>query len=337
MDRTWLKAWIAAIAIVVALVAAYEGFLRSRSYVPTVQDDADLWSMQYDLVRADPHAVVLLGASRIQYAVDPALLSQLLGGRTVAMLAMNGHYPLAALRALADEPAFAGLVIVGIDGRGLSKQHREMQQPWLAHYRERWSRARWIHREMSTWLQAHFVFLRSPFSLPNMARRLIAGFGMPFNDYVVLRRDRVGFLDYRRTDVNAIRRQRVADLEAYYVANPAPDPATWLRDLDEVSAWAKRIAARGGQVVFLREPATDLHLTIDEAHFPRETYWDAYARVAPLTMIEFRDEPAFAGFVLPDSSHIDGVDVARFTTVLAQTLARRGLAALAPAKAVPPM
>jgi hypothetical protein len=337
MDRSWFKAWAVAILIAVALAAGYEAFLRTSGYVPTVQDDADLWSIQFDRVHADPDAVALLGASRIQYAVDPALLSRLLGGRTVAMLAVNGNYPLAALRALADDERFRGLVIVGVDARGLARRHWDMQQSWIAHYGDRWSRARWIHREIATWLQERVVFLRSPFSLANLARRWLAGIGLPFNDYVVLRRDRVGFLDYRRTDVAAIKSRRVADLELYYRENPPPDPATWLHDLEEVSGWVRRIQARGGRVVFFREPVVEEHLAIDEAHYPREQYWDAYARVAPAVMIDFRDDPAFAGFVLPDDSHIDGTDVPRFTRALAQVLVRRGLVPGAGPVRVPPM
>jgi hypothetical protein len=255
------------------------------------------------------------------------------------MLAVNGNYPLAALRALADDSQFNGLVIVGVDARGLAKQHWGMQQAWLAHYRDRWSRARWLHREIATWLQERWVFLRSPFSLANVGRRLLAGAGLPFNDYVVLRGDRVGFLDYRRTDVAAIKSRRIADLDTYYRENPPPDPLTWLRDLDEVSGWVRRIEARGGRVVFFREPVADEHLAIDEAHYPRAAYWDAFARVTPATMIDFRDDPAFADFVLPDSSHIDGVDVARFTVALTQALTRRGLVsgALQRPDRVPPM
>ena len=42
-------------------------------------------------------------------------------------------------------------------------------------------------------------------------------------------------------------------------------------------------------------------------------------------MIEFSDEPVFGSFVLPDSLHIDGADVPRFTFALAQTLAQKKL------------
>ncbi|HUP88347.1 MAG TPA: hypothetical protein VM100_03310 [Longimicrobiales bacterium] len=329
MNRSWRNAWILALAVVAIVTIAYETFLRLHNYIATVQDDADLWSIQYDRVKRDPRSVALLGASRIQYAVDPALLSKILGGRTVAMLPINGQYPLAALRDLAENRNFAGLAIVGIDARGLARRHWDMQQPYIDHYYERWSRARWLHRQLASVLQQHVVFLHSPFSLANMARRFVAGFGLPFNDYVVLRPDRVGFLDYTRTNVAAIRARRIADLNAYYQENPPPDAQSWLRDLAQVSQWVRQIRARGGQVVFFREPATDEHLDIDEAHFPREQYWDAYARVSPGMMIEFRDEPVFATFLLPDSSHIAGADVPRFTLALAQTLERH--------KIVPPI
>ena len=214
-----------------------------------------------------------------------------------------------------------------------------MQQPWLVHYRDRWSRARWLHREIATRLQEHLVFLRSPFSLANIARRFLAGIGLPFNDYVVLRSDRVGFLDYRRTDIAAIKKRRIADLEDYYRDNPAPDPGAWVRELGTVSEWVRRIEARGGRVVFFREPSAGEHLALDEANYPRERYWDAYARVAPATMIDFRDEPAFARLELPDSSHIDGVDVPRFTAALAEALARHGIVSprVPPPARVPPM
>ena len=48
---------------------------------------------------------------------------------------------------------------------------------------------------------------------------------------------------------------------------------------------------------------------------------------APMPMIDFRDEPAFAAFRLPDTSHIDGSDVPRFTRTLLDVLARRGIVA----------
>ena len=325
MDRRWLSAWIAALAACALLAGGYEWLLRDRGYLLTVQDDADLWSMQLDRVRNDPRAIALLGASRIEFGIDPAVLSTELGGRPVAMLAVNGAYPLAALRALADDPSFTGLAIVGIDSRGLQRRHWDMQQGYFDHYHRRWTTARRIHRELLTLLQEHLIFVRSAFSLTNIVQRWIAGEGPPMNDHVVVRADRAGFIDYHRPDLPGIRASRVAALARYYRDEPPDDPATWLANLATVSTWIEKIQRRGGWVVLLREPAAGESLALDEANFPRDRYWDVYARRSPATMIDFRDVPEMTDFVLPDTSHIDQADVPRLTTALADVLKKRGL------------
>jgi len=313
-----------ALVLSAGALLGFEHWLRANDYRPTLQDDKDLWSMQVDRLKRHGDAVALLGASRIQYAVDPALVAQF-SGRPSMMLAVNGAYPIDALRELAQDPGFHGIAIMGIDSRGLSKRHWNMQRPWFDHYEHRWTLARRIHRALLTPLQQHFVFIRAPFAWVQIARHALAGHGAPVNDYVVIRPDRLGLLDYRHTDVVAIRERRVADLREYYRDNP-PDPyAQWLAALDQVSAWVRTIQARGGKVVFFREPSAGEHLRLDEANYPRKLYWDAYARIAPMPMIDFRDEPAFAAIPLPDTSHIDGTDVPRFTRTLLEMLARRGI------------
>jgi len=137
--------------------------------------------------------------------------------------------------------------------------------------------------------------------------------------------DRAGFIDYHQPDLPAIRASRVRDLIRYYREEPATDARTWLHDLDAVSAWVEKIQRRGGRVVFFREPAADESLALDEANFPRDRYWDAYARRSPATMIDFRDVPEMTAFVLPDTSHIDATDVPRFTIALANLLKSRKL------------
>lgn len=329
VDRSWLTAWITAIIAVIALALGAESYLRHLGYIPTVQDDKDLWSIQYDRIRDKRDAIALLGASRIQFAVDAAQIEQRTG-RPTAMLAVNGHYPLAALRRLAEDESFSGLAVIGIDSRGFNAAHWEMQKSWIDHWFNRWSIARRVNRVLVSRLQEVFVIARAPFALVNLVRRALAGEGLPFNDYVELRDDRVGFVDYRRSDVAAIRARRLLDLEQYYRDKPPPSPETWLEALGPVSDWVRRIEARGGRVVFFREPVAGEHLALDEAHYPRARYWDAYARTRPAAMIDFRDEPAFNGFALPDTSHVDRVDVPRFTSALLDTLARHGI--MAPAR-----
>lgn len=242
----------------------------------------------------------------------------------MAMLAINGQYPLATLRALADDSHFAGLVIVGIDARGLSRKHWDMQQGYVDHYRRRWTLARQIHRWLLTFVQERLVLAGARFSAVYMIRRLLEGHTLPVNDsFSALREDRSGSLDYQRSDVAAIRAVRVAELAAYYRDNPPPGPDAWRQDLAQVSEWVRRIANRGGQVVFFREPVGGESLELDEANYPRSRYWDVAAQEIPAILIDFRDVPEFAKLALPDTSHINGHDIPRFTAALADLLKNR--------------
>ncbi|HEV2041759.1 MAG TPA: hypothetical protein VGT81_17250, partial [Casimicrobiaceae bacterium] len=89
MDRDWLISWCVALLACGLMAGGYEWLLREHGYDITVQDDADLWSIQYDKLKSAPNGVALLGASRTEFGIDPAQLSRELG-RPVAMLAVNG-------------------------------------------------------------------------------------------------------------------------------------------------------------------------------------------------------------------------------------------------------
>jgi len=325
MDRDWLIAWCVALLACGLMAGGYEWLLRQHGYDITVQDDADLWSMQYDKLKSAPNAVALLGASRTEFGIDPAQLSRELG-RPVAMLPVNGTVPLATLRALSQDEHFTGLVVVGIDARGLQRKHREMQQDYIDHYKKRWTLARRIHRALLTELQKRLVLVRSAFSAVNIAERFLNHHGMPLRDHTVVRADRVGFIDYHHPDLAWTHAKRVFDLKEYYRDNTPVPADEWLADLAVVSGWIERIQRRGGRVVFFREPESDESLALDEANFPRDRYWDAYARISPAVMVDFRDVPEFLTFTLPDTSHIDGTDVPRYTAVFATLLKARGLA-----------
>jgi len=323
MDRSWLRAWVWAITLAAVLVVGYEAFWRAEGYVPSVQDDMDLWSIERDKIARHPDAVALLGASRTIFFVDPAQLSRELDGRPVAMLAVNGRYPLAVLRDLALDSDFRGLAVVSIDSRGFSPELWEMQRDYVQHYRVRWSLARELHRRLLTPLQENFVLMRSQFALVNVVKRWMAGYGLPINEHMIFRADRVGFVDYRHPGLDTLRQARVDGLAEWYRDHPAAPPETWLRDLAPVSEWVDEIQARGGRVVFFRSPASDGSLDLDETNFPRDLYWDRYRATSKAVMIDFRDEPEYLTFELPETSHIDGRDVPRFTHVFAQML--RGL------------
>ena len=89
----------------------------------------------------------------------------------------------------------------------------------------------------------------------------------------------------------------------------------------EVVRWVEKINARGGKVVFYREPVSGDHIKLDEANFPRTLYWDKLAAIMPALMVDFRDYPEL-NIDTPDTSHIDIKDIDRHTRALVQVLKR---------------
>jgi hypothetical protein len=326
----WWLCWAVGGALAIAGWCAFEYFWRAQGYAATVMDSNELWAQQRDRVTqsAPPVRVALLGASRIQYGLSPTIFreeAKKIGiDLEASMLAINGHYPLASLRDLADDVAFSGVAVVGVDARGLQKRHRDMQAKWIAFYRHDWTLARDLHRTLLTQVQRFAIAARPDFSWSTLLARHLNGHGFPSREYVTFYADRSGGTDYSRSDVALVREARIRDLRDYYATTPSVSPTQWLEDTAEVIAWCERIRARGGRVVFYREPVSGEHLALDEMRFPRNEFWDALAKKLPATMIDFRDDPTL-NIATPDTSHIDAKDIDAHTRAFVRVLARNGV------------
>jgi hypothetical protein len=93
------------------------------------------------------------------------------------------------------------------------------------------------------------------------------------------------------------------------------DLEAWKKVAADAADAAATIEKRGGKVVFLRMPTTDIHEQLDELSAPRKQYWDILQR-AGLRTIHFKDYPQLSCFDCPDTSHLDQEDAATFTKSL---------------------
>ncbi len=328
--KAWLLIWISALLITLSGWWGFERYWRAQGYVATATDSKDLWSIyRARAVRpAPPTRLALLGASRIQYGLKPAIMrdeaAKLGLDLDPIMLAVNGHYPLAALRDLAHDPAFKGIALVGIDSRGFHRAWRDMQQPYVHYYHHEFTPAKELHRRLLTPLQERFIAARPDFAWITLLNRHWDGLGPPWKEYVTFTRDRAGATDYFKSDLKAIRAGRIAELRENYPKFTPPTPEHWLQANLDIIDWVKAINARGGKVVFYREPVSDEHFEMDEARFPRAQMWDVLARLTPATFIDFQDHPELR-IPTPDTSHIDARDIERHSRALVQVLRQRGV------------
>lgn len=325
-NSRWLLTWLLAAAITVTGWLAFETYWRGQGYRPTVMDSMDLWSLYRAraVKAAPPLRIALLGASRIQYGLSPSVFRDEARNTDPIMLAVNGHYPLAALRDLAMDEKFKGVVIVGIDSRGMDKRVWEMQEKHVQQYRHDWSPSREVHRRLLTYVQQRAIVGRPDFAAVTLIKRLFDHHGPPYKEYVTFERDRAGGTDYRKSDIAAIRNARVADLRKYYPLYTPPTTEPWLLEMREVVRWVEKINARGGKVVIYREPVSGEHIELDEANFPRALYWDKLVAIMPALMIDFRDYPEL-NIDTPDTSHIDIKDIDRHTRGLVRVLKLKGI------------
>jgi hypothetical protein len=322
----WTTAWVLALVVAAAIVGAAEYHWRALGYVPNIRDSSELWSIQRDRVYATKKIpLVLLGASRIEFAIDTKRLTQLLPRYQPVMLAQNAHYPLATLRDLAADERFRGVVLCDIETAGLYKMYTDMQQPLVDYYHRQWSSSWHLHRLLLTAWQRRVVVADPDLGAVAVALRLLAGKPAPPPDYIRFHADRSGDIDYTHTDPEAAKHHFEELLSRGKELRALVAPDAWFADLQEVYEWTKRIEARGGKVIFYQSPTAGAVRDVDTTAHPHAVYWDRFVANSPAAVLDAASDPQLSAFALPDGSHLDFRDKAAYTSALVDALVARGL------------
>jgi hypothetical protein len=83
-----------------------------------------------------------------------------------------------------------------------------------------------------------------------------------------------------------------------------------------------KIRARGGNVVFVRFPASGPAYSSEARSFPRSLSWEPLLHKTGATGVNFADHPQLQGYNLPEWSHMSAADAPRFTQALAGLIVR---------------
>lgn len=326
MKRILLSSAIAGIVFAL-IVGAVEYHWRALGYLPGLIDSQDLWAQQRQRVDhpGDKTALALLGASRTVYSVDLTRVRARLPDYEPVMLALDATPAMATLRDLAQDGGFTGVALVDIDGLGLWKPTWDLQQPYVDHYHRQWTPSLDMHRHLLSRWQQHAVIARPDFGLLRSLVRYWNGEGEPFRPYAHINAAREGFIDFSKTDASVHRRELEAHLARNNGRLPAPAPAEWLAALTQAKPWVQAIQARGGKVIFYATPISGLRRKVEEDSYPRALYWNHIAQATGASTLHADDVPALRDFPLPDESHIDYRDKARYTDLLIDALVDRQL------------
>ncbi len=327
IPKHWLLTFTIAVLSCVAVCAMVELHRRAQGHLPTVRDDLDLWALERARVdHSGQDAIAILGTSRILYGLDPQALARALPGKVPVMLAVNGAYPLAALKDLAQDVKFTGTALVDIDARGLSRYYRDMQNAQVRRFIDGVGPSTTVHRRLLSQWQAKLLLGDAELGLMPTLARVFFNAAPPQPRHATIAPNRAGSLDFQHPNTNtaAMAANFAAGVLADYQDHPPPAPGQWLIELADVVQDIRAIRARGGQVWFFCSATRGAHLRADLQGYPRAKYWDRFAREIAepngARAIYALDIPAIAALPLPDSSHIDQRDRAAFTAAIAQLL-----------------
>ena len=347
-ERTWPQGrWARLFALALGATVLCAGWielgLRLRGFQPAVQDSPQAWAEQRERAPAlGPDALALVGASRIQLALDLDVLRARTGLEPV-QLAVDGGSFVPLLADLAADPTFRGRVLVDYTDQAIAEgdgEHRVRE--WLAEARD-WQDASPSAR-IDAWLST--LVMRSLASFADgtdpgsaLLRRVLAR--QPAGQYLVTFADRSRAADYSQVVMpefafaRALRHIQRMDLASQPLSRQelqerigaairaveatSPGPGAQAR-IAAVAGDVARIRARGGDVAFVRFPTSGAVAAYDRRRYPDAGFWRYLLATAGAQGVDARELPQLSRFPTPDGSHIDGSQRARFTAGLVAAL-----------------
>ena len=343
MEKNLVKAGVLTLVMVIAFIASWEFYLRSKGFETTYYDDPALWTHKREMVyEPADKATVFIGSSRIKFDLDIDTWQNITGDHAI-QLACVGSTPVPILQDLANDKNFKGKLIIDVvEGLFFSTAYGNAKRPVenMKYYKEQ-TPAQRASFHINHLLESQFVFLDKEWLSLN---ELLNGLHVPPRPGVY---DFPGFpSDFGRvkfTRQEYMTEKLVADTniqnkvkgiwESFRkMAPPLPPPgpardsflAAKAKEQDSIFNVVKnavdKIKSRGGQVLFVRPPSSGGYLMGEKMGFPREKYWERILTVTNSPGIHFEDYPAIAHFECPELSHLKLSDAIIFTKNLIKIL-----------------
>lgn len=321
-DR-WGWTWSTALILILVILGSWEVFWRLNGFRPSLQDDWDIWAISRRAASQKGHqAVALVGASRVQVGLHPDVFETITGLRPV-VLAIDGNSPWSVLEHLAQDSGFNGNIICSITPMFLAEPTQVGRaERWIRKYQEqKWSSR--IETRLAMRVQQCFVFRYSGL-MPGALWSAFREGKWPRMPYAPMRPDRFRPADFASADVERIRAARIKrEREIHAAADPLPQDR-FAERVEHIRRVVKQIEGRGGKVAFVEFPSGGIVRKLEQETWPRQFYWDVFAKGVETVAIHFEDYPTLRGFEPPDGSHLDVRDAEQFTKALIPVLADAG-------------
>jgi hypothetical protein len=329
----WRGITVIVALIVFAAAAAWEIYVRSIGYGPTLNDNADLWAMARR--RVQPESVVIIGDSRGWFDLDLDELQEGLGKRPV-QLAMGGGCAYPVLADLVDDESFHGTIICSFAPRlfmappGTPPMERAEKAVRRFYTQTPAQRA---SQSLAMPLEEHVAFLKQEeldlgellkrLPIPNRPGALIPPPPPPY--FQTIDRERRARMIEECARPGSELQRRIQ--QGWIPLFTPPPPPTYIpkevfmakmmkaieQRFQDVAAAAQKLRARGGKIVFVRLPSSGELKVLEDRTTPRSQIWDRVIKDTAAPGIYFEDFPELAGFNCPEWSHLSAGDSVEFS------------------------
>lgn len=342
----WRRVLAGALVVLVLFIASMELRLAARGFSASINDSESLWIEARDKAsHLGDRSLVLIGGSRIQLGLD---LDQL--RRETALepvqLAIDGSSFIPVLDGLAADPAIRGtvlveyadhLVLAAMNGRDNASAYQEAFERSRRH--SGWPDGAMFEAHVASRLKDSLRgFADGARPIDSLMKRILVP--RPTQPYLVMRRNRSRKADYSKVPMPDFYYARVVrnlgepltlpadatyqDIDRYLeerISRLRPAPTAQLGPgIRHVREAVRRIAARGGRVIFVVLPTSGYVKAINDRRYPRKLFWEVFASSIGTQTLHFEDESSLRGFTCPDGSHLDQRDRTRFTSLLVAAL-----------------
>jgi hypothetical protein len=337
----WRGITVVVVLVVIAAAMAWEAYVRSIGYGPTLNDTEDLWVQARRRVK--PESIVIVGDSRPVFDLDLDELEKGLGKRPI-QLALPGSCAYPVLANLTNDESFHGTIICSIvPGMFFAPAGPllETSEKALARLQKQTLAQRASHH-LGMFLEEHVAFLKQEdltldrllgnLPIPNRSNALVPPRFPPY--FQTVDRERQARMIEKCADPNGELACRIQQIWLPLFTPPPPPTfvpkevfmanmgkAIEARFHDTVQAVAK-LQSRGGRIVFVRFPNSGGLKALEDRLNPRAHEWERLLNDTKVPGIYYEDFPELSSFNCPEWSHLAAGDSVEFTKRLVPHLRR---------------
>jgi hypothetical protein len=315
----WPKVVLLASLFTMLGAAALELLWARQGFAPSLADSPGLWAdVRARAQVGGKNDVALVGSSRFQLGLDPAVMAGAAPGRRFHQLSVRAGEPLFLLESLARDRAFAGTVLFEIHPGRLTQVFGEAEvrsEAFVGAYVER----PWIDRieqPLARWFERRLRLVGDQANVKSVIKSLLETKTLPRGNGSWLRDDRFVVTRYDAAWAKIASARRARGMLAFELASPAVVE----QRIEQLARSVEMIRARGGEVIFFRINACDEVLALEESRAPRAVIYEPLRARIGGKWLHFEDDPILRNIPCGDGSHVLGEHTAVLSRRVAELL-----------------